>query len=82
MSVESQMVNLCLLSYTYRSNLSYIYYLPSGSVFGRRIRIHKGPESTILLTREEDTPLALEPHERLVGLVLGVLQAVALITED
>ena len=46
------LVSLCLQFYTFASNLSYIYMTESGSVFGMRIRIHKGPEygsSTTLL---------------------------------
>ena len=38
------LVSLCLQFYTFASNLSYIYMTESGSVFGMRIRIHKGPE--------------------------------------
>ena len=36
----------------------------------------------MVLTREQDAALALEPHERLVGLVLAVLEPVSLVTED
>ena len=31
---------------------------------------------------EQDAPFGLQPHERLVRLVLGVLQAMALVAED
>ena len=31
---------------------------------------------------EQDAPFGLQPHERLVRLVLGVLQAMSLVAED
>ena len=40
-SVESLNCEFCLQSYTFASNLSYVYMCGSGSVLGLRIRIHK-----------------------------------------